>query len=68
MASSKFPVQWLQVTAEIQLLQVQCVKVQFIMVQGSTQDDEHLCGKKEQSLWLQVLKEHNYSTTGYIYW
>ena len=30
---------------------------------GSTQDDEHLCGNKKQSLWfcgLQVLKEHNY--------
>jgi hypothetical protein len=25
------------------------------------------CGKKGQSLWLQVLKEHDYSTTRYIY-
>jgi hypothetical protein len=26
-----------------------------------------MCGKKGQSLWLQVLEEHDYSTTRYIY-
>ena len=38
---------------------------------GSTQDDEHLCEKREQSLWLdcsyKCSKKHDYGTYIFIY-
>ena len=64
-------VQLSRVTAEVQLLRVQC-EVTVITVYRSTQDDEHLCRFKVTEpvviAGYKCSREHDYGTYRYLYY